>query len=42
MDVLFAAGSAKQTVTLSEETIKDIALNEVCDHLGGDPDERRA
>ena len=40
MDVLFAKGSSKQTVELSANTIKDIALSELTDHMGGDPDER--
>lgn len=41
MDVLFTKDSAKKTITLPEETVKDIALCEVIDHLGGDPEERR-
>ena len=40
MDVLFAKESSKQTIELSANTIKDIALNELIDHLGGDPDEK--
>ena len=40
MDVLFSAGSAKETALLSEDAIKDIALCEVIDHMGGDPDEK--
>ncbi len=40
MDVLFAKDSSKQIIELSANTIKDIALNELIDHLGGDPDER--
>ncbi|MBE7070350.1 MAG: hypothetical protein E7386_07600 [Ruminococcaceae bacterium] len=41
MDVLFSAGSAKETFLLSEDTTKDIALSEVIDHMGGDPDEKK-
>ncbi len=41
MDVLFAKGSERKTFALSEETVKDIALCEVIDHLGGDSDERK-
>lgn len=41
MDVLFSAGSSKETSLLSEEAIKDIALNEVIDHMGGDPEEKK-
>ena len=41
MDVLFSAGSAKETALLSEDAIKDIALCEVIDHMGGDPDEKK-
>ena len=40
MDVLFAKASSKKTVALSVNTIKDIALYELIDHMGGDPDER--
>ena len=40
MDILFAKDSSKRTVKLSENTIKDIALTELIDHLGGDHDER--
>lgn len=40
MDVLFAKASSKKTVELSVNTIKDIALYELIDHMGGDPDER--
>ena len=42
MDVLFAKGSSKKTTELSVNTIKDIALGELIEHLGGDPDERAA
>ena len=40
MDVLFAKDSSKKTVELSVNTIKDIALDELIDHMGGDADER--
>ena len=40
MDILFAKGSSKKTVLLSSNTIKDIALNELIDHMGGDAEER--
>ena len=42
MDILFRQSSSKQTTSLSEETIKDIALYEVIDHLGGDQDEKKS
>lgn len=41
MDVLFSVGSSKETALLSEDAIKDIALCEVIDHMGGDPDEKK-
>ena len=41
MDILFAKDSAKKTISLSEDTIKDIALTEVIEHLGGDSDEQK-
>ena len=40
MDVLFTKDSSKRSITLPEETVKDIALCEVIDHLGTDSDER--
>ena len=40
MDILFAKGSSKKTALLSSNTIKDIALNELIDHMGGDAEER--
>ena len=40
MDVLFANDSLKRTVELSVNAIKDIALDEFIDHMGGDADER--
>ena len=40
MDVLFAKDSLKRTVELSVNAIKDIALDEFIDHMGGDADER--
>ena len=40
MDILFAKDSLKRTVELSVNAIKDIALNEFIDHMGGDADER--
>ena len=42
MDVLFAKDSSKKTTELSVNTIRDIALGELIEHLGGDPDERLA
>ena len=36
MDILFAKGSSKETARLSPNTIKDIALNELIDYMGGD------
>lgn len=41
MDVLFSGGSSKETSLLSDDATKDIALNEVIDHMGGDPDEKK-
>ena len=40
MDVLFSKGSSKKTSQLPVNTIKDIALDELIDHMGGDADER--
>ena len=40
MDILFAKDSLKRTVELSVNAIKDIALDEFIDHMGGDADER--
>ena len=42
MDVLFTKDSLKKTTELSVNTIRDIALGELIEHLGGDPDERAA
>ena len=42
MDVLFTKDSSKKTTELSVNTIRDIALGELIEHLGGDPDERAA
>ena len=42
MDILFARDSSKKTTELSVNTIRDIALGELIEHLGGDPDERAA
>ena len=41
MDILFAQGSSRKVTELSEETFKDIALNEILCHLSGDSEERR-
>ena len=41
MDILFSQGSSKKTTTLSDGTIKDIALFEVVEHLSSDQEERR-
>ena len=42
MDVLFTKDSSKKTTELSVNTIRDIALGELIEHLGGDSDERAA
>ena len=41
MEILFSQDSKKRTVELSEETVKDIALYEVIEHMSSDAEERK-